>query len=769
MPISIVGLRKWLALMAGGFIVIVVLFYLYAQRRAEQVPHEVPAPLPYQVQQSTQDFELSKSEHGRTLFTVRAARTVQFKQGGRASLRDVNIIIYGKESNRFDQIYGKNFEYDPKTGEIAGIGPVHIDLEGNAQGPTHPDQTPPEVLQNPIHIDTTDLVFNEKTGNAATHGVVNFKMAQASGSAVGARYIAKENTLVIDSNVDITVLGANPSHILAAHAAVTKVPRQVVLDKAVLIQEKEKIAADVATILFKPDNTAYRIIGNGNVQGQTSTGIKARAERADYLLNPHNTFHSGVLTGNVHVEQAGTKPMQGTAQQVSMEFAADNQLSKMRAVKDVKLLQSQVPVPGQVQQAELDSDAVDFRFKPGQQLDHADTSGKAQIVILTSPAAPKPRSAGQPVIAKSSTASSVPIPTTLTARKFHAVFGDDNQIKFVRGAPDAKIVSQNPGQPDRVSTSRTVDASFSDEGAISKVVQTGEVHYVEGQREAWADKGTYTPSDMILTLNGSPRIVEKSMTTTADVLRMNRQSGQALANGHVKTTYSELKLQPGGAMLASSDPIHVVSTSMTADRNSNLAVYSGGARLWQGGNVVRAPAITFNRADRSMLAEGVFPQRVDTLFLQTEATGAISQTHVTANHLDYSDPQRRAHFSGGVVMRSAQGTVTADDAIAYLLPRVQGPAARESARGSDDTPSQIDHVVADGHVVVQQPGRRATGNHLVYTAAQAKYVLTGGNPSIFDAERGSVNGDSLTFYSHDDRVLVESKGTSPAITQTRPK
>ena len=57
----------------------------------------------------------------------------------------------------------------------------------------------------------------------------------------------------------------------------------------------------------------------------------------------------------------------------------------------------------------------------------------------------------------------------------------------------------------------------------------------------------------------------------------------------------------------------------------------------------------------------------------------------------------------------------------------------------------------------RQPNRRATGEKLVYTAADDKFVLTGGPPSIFDAEHGKITGDSLTFYRRDDRVLVEGK------------
>jgi len=76
-------------------------------------------------------------------------------------------------------------------------------------------------------------------------------------------------------------------------------------------------------------------------------------------------------------------------------------------------------------------------------------------------------------------------------------------------------------------------------------------------------------------------------------------------------------------------------------------------------------------------------------------------------------------------------------------------------------------MVAIGKVVVTEPNRRAVGDRLVYTAEDGKYYMTGKSPSIFDAEHGTVWGDSLTFYSHDDRVLVESKRSPPTVTRAR--
>jgi lipopolysaccharide export system protein LptA len=76
-------------------------------------------------------------------------------------------------------------------------------------------------------------------------------------------------------------------------------------------------------------------------------------------------------------------------------------------------------------------------------------------------------------------------------------------------------------------------------------------------------------------------------------------------------------------------------------------------------------------------------------------------------------------------------------------------------------------MVALGDVIIQQPNRRAEGQQLVYTAAEDKFVLTGGPPSIFDAEHGKITGVSLTFFRHDDRVLVDGEASTPVVTQTR--
>jgi lipopolysaccharide export system protein LptA len=277
----------------------------------------------------------------------------------------------------------------------------------------------------------------------------------------------------------------------------------------------------------------------------------------------------------------------------------------------------------------------------------------------------------------------------------------------------------------------------------------------------------------MLILSGNPRVANGGMATTADSIRINRGTGDALADGNVKSTYSELKEQPNGALLASSSPIHVTARSMTAHNSPVVAQYSGGVRLWQDANVVEAPSLQFDREHRSVTAQGTAARPVQTILVQPAKPAAGGRNSlsiaaasvpitITALKLTYTDSDRVIHYEDGVNAKSTDFTASAKTLSAYLLPHSQTETSQSLAG-----PGQLDRMIAEGGVVIQQTNRKAEGQKLVYTAVDDKFVLTGGPPSIFDAEQGKITGVSLTFFRRDDRVLVEGETSSPVVTTTR--
>src|SRR5215831_16678597 len=150
-------LRRWFALGAVLLTLVVASVYLYLRRGVQDVLEHVPSKIGLEIQQTAEGFKISKSDQGRTIFTVEAKKAVQFKQGGHVELHGVTITLYGRDSSRFDQIYGDEFEYDPKSGDVTAKGEVRIDLEANPEGILKPDQAVPTELKNPVHLITRDL------------------------------------------------------------------------------------------------------------------------------------------------------------------------------------------------------------------------------------------------------------------------------------------------------------------------------------------------------------------------------------------------------------------------------------------------------------------------------------------------------------------------------------------------------------------------------------------------------------------------------------
>jgi lipopolysaccharide export system protein LptA len=760
MPPQISRLRRWFALAAIFSIMVVGGMYLYARHKIQNALKQVPEKIGLEFQQTAKGFSVSKSQQGRTLFRVEASKALQYKGGRRAELSDVEITLYGRDSGRFDQIYGKNFEYDQQTGDVIGKGEVDMDLQSNPGGVGGADQAAPKELKNPIHLKTSNLIFNQTTGNARTAERADFRVPQAIGSAVGVSYDAESSALTLLSDVHIVLNGATPATVTAVHGTITKDPRIIVLEHAHVVDGVQQADADEATIFLKPDNTVERIFAQGNVlvEIRGDQPAQVRSKQLELLLaseSQRSTLHTAIFTGEVRLDTEGIQPMQATAGRATLDFVesrtkaknaeSTSVLKKIHADENVKLLQHQKPSSGTAtpQDFELTAPVIDFYMADGRHFDRAVTSGPPQMLVH-----PTTPGSGQQ--------------TTVIAEKFEARFDDLGQLSSVHGAPAARIVNSTPGQPDRVSTSDTIDAAFTPGTGVQAIVQQGNVAYADGERQAWGDKGRYTPADQILTLTNSARVIDKNMTTTARTMRMNRATGDAFADGDVKSTYSDMKPQPNGALLATSSPIHVTSRSMTAHRSPAVALYTGDARLWQDANLIEAPSIEFDRDRRTVTAHSSANQKVSTALVQTEKSGKSTPVLVTSDDLNYSDNDRKAHFEGNVVAKGTDSTITANRMDVFLQARSQ-----TSPNQSVTSSGKIDYIVAEESVVITQPARRGTGDKLVYTAADDKFVLTGGPPSIFDAEHGKVTGVSLTLFRHDDRVLVEGSKQTPTAAQTR--
>ncbi|MGE5325063.1 MAG: LPS export ABC transporter periplasmic protein LptC [Actinomycetota bacterium] len=736
MPLDTKRLRRLFA--AGAILAVLVAAFFYLRGILKSVPvAQLPRSIPGNVEKSGKGFTFSQSEGGKTLFTIRAASFQQYREGGKAELWDVSIIVYGRDQDRSDEIYGSRFSYDQKTGDITAQGEVRIDLDVNSAGSPEANQAPAQETRNVVHVKTSGLTFNKNSGVASTDQAIEFRIPTASGSAQGAIYDSHKGVLTLKSSVRILSLEKQGSSLVADKGTISRNPRQIVLYDAQVHEPPDNLSADRLSIVLRDDNSIDRIIGQGNLHasGTGQRGFEVNAPQGEILMAKNNQPRSGMASGGVSFVARGSAPAQGRAGRLLVSFGPKGRVNKARLEDAVDITQSTAAKSQQIK-----AEALDIYVKPGKRLEKAVTSnGPAQLVVTE-------------------TAQKTSV-TTISADQFQAKFNSENRLSSVVGSPNARIISSTAGRPERTAIGNEISASFNSRGQITGADLIGAFHYQEGSRTATADRAHYTAANESFTLTGSPRIVDAGFALTADTVVLSRKTGSAIARGNVKTTYNDLKPQANGAMLASGEPVHVTGTTVTASEGGGVAHYTA-ARLWQGQNIVEAPSLTFDKSRRSLLAQAGPGGRVSSVFVAPEKTGRSTPVNVTSDRLSYMDSDRKAVFSGNVQLRGEDFTMSART-IQVLL------ASREQT--GNKAGNQLDHIVAQGDIAIQQPGRKATGSRLVYTAQDQKFVLTGGagkRPSIFDAEHGQISGDSLTFYTHDGRVLI-GRQTSQSLTPTR--
>jgi len=155
---------------------------------------------------------------------------------------------------------------------------------------------------------------------------------------------------------------------------------------------------------------------------------------------------------------------------------------------------------------------------------------------------------------------------------------------------------------------------------------------------------------------------------------------------------------------------------------------------------------------------------VRAVFPQTPQPGsnpaATPVWHISAGSLSYWDAEDRAHLEKDVFVQSADQRIRAPLLDLYFT----RTGANKSGEGGT---SEISRAVGTGGVVVEQGNRRGTAERGLYTAADQKFVLTGGNPTLFDPVEGTTTGRELTFYRADDTIIVDSGNGLRTMTRHR--
>jgi lipopolysaccharide export system protein LptA len=811
------GLRSWILVLAGGLVAAIAAFFVYGRWQGRRLGHDVPAGLGTSIQQSTEGFTYSESRGGHTIYTLHASKAVQYKSDGHAELHDVSITLYGAQGAPTNRIYGSAFDWDPVHGIARAMGEVQIDLQG-AANPNPQDGKPSAddgESKSTVHVKTSGLVFNKQTGLASTPERIEFRLAEAAGSATGASFDSQTGIVILTADVAFnSSVGGDPLIVHAHHAQFDRNSRLLYLLQDVSDYADSHSSSDQATVSFRADGSAYQILAEGHVVLTGSDGQQINTRIAHVDLGPKSEPQQAIVDGGVlYVANNAARLLHGSASSGTLLLGPQSTIrhaqlrTAVSVVDEEKLTQADngktagktrqnapESTTRQVQASQID---IDFVSRPGRrpEANHILAAGSARLNVHT-------------IYSKTP-----PEDTTVQGDQLFATLADGEVFSSLRGTGHTSLVTVSSNGVTQSSKGDNLLLTFAPpppsnaggQGAakgkaeastpqpaaqLQSAVQLGNVTLVQqgapapgGQTPApitaTAQRAEYDAATQIMLLSGNPRLQEDTGEVSATSLELERITGNANATGSVKATYRQANGRPNMAF-AGTAPVHVVADHAHLDHATDLTTFYGTsgslARLWQGSDSVSAPVLELSRAHATLSAHGPGGEAaaVNAVFASSPSpskpAASPSVVRVQSRTLFYAENEHKAVFSGAVVAQTPTALVRSSFMDVYFSPTPAVPAtAKPLPGGQVSQSSQVSKIVARGGVQLEQPGRKGTGEELTYTTADGKFLLTGTTaspPRLTDQVRGTVTGDALIFNDRDGSVVV-SGGASKVVTQTR--
>jgi lipopolysaccharide export system protein LptA len=774
--------RKWLTgLLVGGLSVTalaVALTYWISVTRKGQ-PARIPPSPPADVRQQLSGYTFTRSDEGRAIFTVHAARTVAFREGKTTVLEDVMVEVFGHTGGRRDILRTHRCQYNSQSGDFFSSGPVEIELNAQSR------DLPGTGLRgkHPVLLETSKVSFHQEGSLAETDQPVKFRVGPAAGTARGLVYATGEGWLELKHDVAIDLHQGSeqtpqpPIRLTASELRYDREGATVTLAGPVEVtQGGRRAVAGRAQIALDNRNRVTQVDLEDDVKAFDVNEVRSVEIGASHVRGDFDAASGQLRHLTAEQDVTGESKAKGstsrlTAQQLDLDLAGNPpQPLKGVATGNVHLaLESQpfLKLPesntarSEPEKKDLTAAEVRFDFRPdSQSLKDAETVGAGTLIV--SPADPK---VGERVI---------------TAGQFQMTFDARSRIEALRGLAPTRVVFRPPatapaGSVAQESLADRLDAIF-DAGTqtLREVRQSGNFQFHDGDRQASAEEARYDALTQSLLLLGHPQVWDANSRIKCQRVIVDLRTDTSTGEGKVQAVHlPSLPAQPASAGRAGpppgnrpaavpASPTNVLADRMVAERQSQTVHYEGHVRAWQGTDVIESSALDVYRSERRVSSGS----QVVTSYLQPaslvkgegaapHAAGDTRPVTVRADFLEYLDQGRRARYHGNVRLLTENTTLQSDRLDVYFT------------QGDTVEGSEVDHAEAEGHVKVTQPGRRGSGDHAEYFAGPGKIVLTGGPPSLFDEEKGFATGQRLTFFIHDDRLFVDGGEKSPSLTEHR--
>jgi lipopolysaccharide export system protein LptA len=726
-----------------------------------------------------------------------------------------NNVVYTKKTERADADEQVEFERDTIKGTSLGatvrMADKQIDLLKNVEVESFET---PELMKSGVRyakINSASAMLDQLQNRIEFNGGMSANIASKSKAGVDQTTDAQASRAVayLAGSVDDKALAGQPAktaapakdktptlkklelwenvHIVstpAGHPATTIDSGYALFDKDAALYELKNGAHIVTNAQDKnTDIRSGEAVFEQEAHKATLTGTAEITQGGDYLkadaidadLFDDNKLRHAIMRGNALARQATPeRVMSVAAPELNVSYNDAKVLSDANAVGEsrAELTPSQ-PNPRYSNVVMAAVKGIGVTFKGEGLIDAMRTDGRTTINLSAPNNAPNPTNkrvtadavkttfqqngkdiafaeavGNAELYVEPLTAAKNNFKTTINAPRFDCdFFPTGNNVKACQGGPKGKVTRERTvaeeGRGTQYLSADKLNAEFSEKtNDIERMDASGNAKFNELDRNAIAKEMTFTQADQTVRLRGGePTAWDSRARGKAREIDMDTANNKAYLRGGVATTYySKKQMRDAGPFASSDKPVFVTADAAEIDNNAETAVYTGSPKGWQESNYVRGDKLVIDQKAGTFQAVGNVQSAVYGAKTHKNGRDSSDPAYVTAGTMLYQRDAREIQYRDSVDVRQGSDRLSGAAVDVYL-----------------DEHNELSKSIAEGNVVMTEPGRRGTGNWVQYTAADDVAILRGDPATVTDAESGTSSAAQMTFNRRDNRVVTEGK------------
>jgi LPS export ABC transporter protein LptC len=335
----------------------------------------------------------------------------------------------------------------------------------------------------------------------------------------------------------------------------------------------------------------------------------------------------------------------------------------------------------------------------------------------------------------------------------------DGHVRVIYGRkPD---YARNPADESFNTASDRMRAIFelkNGEPVLKSALQSGNFVYKDAFRSAFADKCNYDAGKELLVLEGAPKISDDSGVTTGQRVEYDQKQKELSVFGRVRSILGALAAK--GSFFESSSassPIIVTAEEMRYGTEDGRTRYETKVQLLSESQQLQAQMLEILGHGDRVEAQGEILHLISdgeksSNTLDGGKSGEPSNSEkepiiIRSSRLQYSRGDRTLAYSGNVRLKSGDLELFSRSLDAVL----------------DDAEKDIKSAIAHGdaeyqeEVLIRQGIKEYKGDVAYWYLDPGKFVLIGDPAEANDPERGRSSAHRLTYFTADDRILLESE------------